>query len=149
MNNQGVRFPDAPLKSAHSSSKCLAGVTKPVSLQVQPSLFLTTATSVILMGGLKSVRIEVPALVLRKHVHTRVLIWFSSVYFILPIFTIETLQGFAIGYPISWASQVALVVKSHLPTQETWDVGSIPESGRSPGGGRENSLQYSCMENPL
>ena len=29
------------------------------------------------------------------------------------------------------------------------DVGSIPESGRSPGGGHGNSLQYSCLENPM
>ena len=27
------------------------------------------------------------------------------------------------------------------------DVGSIPELGRSPGGGHGNSLQYSCLEN--
>ena len=29
------------------------------------------------------------------------------------------------------------------------DVGSIPGSGRSPGGGNSNSLQYSCLENPM
>ena len=28
------------------------------------------------------------------------------------------------------------------------DVGSIPRSGRSPGGGHVNLLQYSCLENP-
>jgi len=28
------------------------------------------------------------------------------------------------------------------------DVGSIPGSGRSPGGGNDNPLQYSCLENP-
>ena len=27
------------------------------------------------------------------------------------------------------------------------DVGSIPGSGRSPGGGHVNPLQYSCLEN--
>ena len=27
------------------------------------------------------------------------------------------------------------------------DVGSIPRSGRSPGGGHNNPLQYSCLEN--
>ena len=27
-------------------------------------------------------------------------------------------------------------------------VGSIPRSGRSPGGGKGNPLQYSCMANP-
>ena len=28
------------------------------------------------------------------------------------------------------------------------DTGSIPESERSLGGGKGNSLQYSCLENP-
>ena len=29
------------------------------------------------------------------------------------------------------------------------DPGSIPGSGRSPGGGHDNPLQYSCLENPM
>ena len=29
------------------------------------------------------------------------------------------------------------------------DLGSIPELGRSPGGGRGDPLQYSCLENPM
>ena len=29
------------------------------------------------------------------------------------------------------------------------DMGSIPGSGRSPGGEHGNSLQYSCLENPM
>ena len=29
------------------------------------------------------------------------------------------------------------------------DVGSIPGSGRSPGGRHGNPLQYSCLENPM
>ena len=29
------------------------------------------------------------------------------------------------------------------------DLGSIPESGRSPGEGNSNPLQYSCLENPM
>ena len=29
------------------------------------------------------------------------------------------------------------------------DLGSIPGSGRSPGGGNGNPLQYSCLENPM
>ena len=28
------------------------------------------------------------------------------------------------------------------------DAGSIPGSGRSPGGGNGNPVQYSCLENP-
>ena len=31
----------------------------------------------------------------------------------------------------------------------TGDVGSIAGSGRSPGGGNGNPLQYSCLENPV
>ena len=31
---------------------------------------------------------------------------------------------------------------------DTGDVGSIPGSGRYPGGGNGNPLQYSCLENP-
>ena len=29
------------------------------------------------------------------------------------------------------------------------DTGSIPMSGRSPGGRNSNPLQYSCLENPM
>ena len=29
------------------------------------------------------------------------------------------------------------------------DLGSIPGSGRSPGEGNDNPLQYSCLENPM
>ena len=29
------------------------------------------------------------------------------------------------------------------------DPGLIPGSGRSPGGGHDNPLQYSCLENPM
>ena len=32
--------------------------------------------------------------------------------------------------------------------QETWDLGSIPGLGRSPGGGYGNPLQYSFLKNP-
>ena len=30
---------------------------------------------------------------------------------------------------------------------DTGDMGSIPGSGRSPGGGHGNPLQYACLEN--
>ena len=35
------------------------------------------------------------------------------------------------------------------PPVNAGDAGLIPESGRSPGGGYGNSLQYSCLENPM
>ena len=43
-----------------------------------------------------------------------------------------------------------LVVKN-LPASvgDRSDVGSIPGSGRSPGGGHGNTVQYSCLENPM
>ena len=40
-----------------------------------------------------------------------------------------------------------LVVKNLLANAE--DVGSIPGSGRSSGGGHGNPLQYSCLENSM
>ena len=48
------------------------------------------------------------------------------------------------------ASQVVLMVKS-LPANagDTGDASSISGSGRSPGGGNGNPLQYSCLEKPM
>ena len=47
------------------------------------------------------------------------------------------------------ASQVVLVVKNPLAnTGDVRDPGSIPGSGRSPGEGDGNTLQYSCLEKP-
>ena len=44
---------------------------------------------------------------------------------------------------------MVLVVKN-LPADagDIRDLDSIPGSGRSPGGGHSNPLQYSCLENP-
>ena len=49
------------------------------------------------------------------------------------------------GIRKGWVSQVALVVKNPLPSAR--DMGSISGSGKSPGGGHGNPLQYSCLEN--
>ena len=46
-----------------------------------------------------------------------------------------------------WASQVAQWVKN--PPANAGDAGLIPVSGRSPGGGHGNPLQYLCLENPI
>ena len=45
---------------------------------------------------------------------------------------------------------MALVVKN-LPVDagDVRGTGSILESGRFPGGGHGNPLQYSCLENPM
>ena len=48
------------------------------------------------------------------------------------------------------ASQVVLVVKnSPANAGDIRDMGSIPGSGRSPGGGQGKPLQYFCPENPM
>ena len=48
------------------------------------------------------------------------------------------------GFPVS------LVVKNPLANAgATGDGVSIPESGRSPGGGNANPLQYSCWDTPM
>ena len=42
-------------------------------------------------------------------------------------------------------------VVKNLPSnaRDAGDTGSIPDSGRSPGGGNENPLQYSCLKNSM
>ena len=51
---------------------------------------------------------------------------------------------------VLWASQVVLVVKNPPPNAgDGRDVGSISGSGRCPGEGNGNPLQYSCLENPV
>ena len=62
--------------------------------------------------------------------------------FIYQIF-IEGLQAFG-------ASQMVLVVKNPpANVGDIRDMGSIPGSGRPPGEGHGNPLQYSCQENPM
>ena len=53
-------------------------------------------------------------------------------------------------YTLMMGLPVALVVKI-LPANagDRRDAGLIPRSGRSPGGGHGNPLQYSCQENPI
>ena len=50
----------------------------------------------------------------------------------------------------SWASQVVLVVKNpSANAEDTRDTGLIPGSGRSPGGGNGNPVQYLCLEKSM
>ena len=51
---------------------------------------------------------------------------------------------------IVWASQVTPVVKNPpAKAGDAGDAGSVPELGRSLGGGHGNPLQCSCLENPM
>ena len=50
----------------------------------------------------------------------------------------------------SGASLMSQQVKNPLAVpRDTGNAGSITGSGRSPGGGNGNPLQYSCLENPM
>ena len=63
--------------------------------------------------------------------------------------------GLIAGYQDHWgwpprSSQVVVVVKK--PPANAGDIrvsGSVPGSGRSPGEGHGNLVQYSCLENPM
>ena len=53
-------------------------------------------------------------------------------------------------YVYGGAFQVALAAKNSPANAEaSGDMCSIPGSGRSPGEGHDNPLQYSCLENPM
>ena len=48
------------------------------------------------------------------------------------------------------ASLLAQRVKNPLASEgDRRDMGSVPGSGRSPGGGHGNLLKYACLENPM
>ena len=42
-----------------------------------------------------------------------------------------------------------MIKNLHANTGDRVEKGSIPGSGRCPGGGHGNPLQYSCQENPM
>ena len=49
-----------------------------------------------------------------------------------------------------WSYLMVLIIKNPPATAgDIRDAGLIPGSGRSPGGGHGNPLQYSCLENPM
>ena len=65
-------------------------------------------------------------------------------------FHAEMKELFVYSVDILWASQAMQWYKNPPANAgDIRDVGSIPGSGRSPGGGNDNPLQYSCLENPM
>jgi len=57
---------------------------------------------------------------------------------------------FAIHRHESWHFPDGSVGKeSACNAGDTGDLGSIPESGRLPGGGNGNPLQYACLKSPM
>ena len=65
---------------------------------------------------------------------------------------VEDGSGFEMdhSYGIIGASQGVLVVKNTPANAgDIRDIVLIPGSGRAPGGGNDNPLQYSCLESPM
>ena len=82
-------------------------------------------------------------------------VWYSHLFQNFPQFiVIHTVKGFGI---VNKAEIDVFLELSWLPwwltgKESTCDAGdpdSIPELGRSPGGGHSSPLQYSCLENPM
>ena len=68
-----------------------------------------------------------------------------------PMFWMSLTVLKSIRYFVEWASLVAQQQENLSAMQETGagDAGSISRSGRSPGEGNGNPLQYSCLESPM
>ena len=85
--------------------------------------------------------------------------WIGSFYLIFTFFAFNFVWSTprlgsspeGIGYPLQypWVSLVAQMVKwAPRGSCNAGDPGSVPGSGRYPGGGKHgNPLQYSCLEN--
>ena len=62
----------------------------------------------------------------------------------------EYLLSFSICYGINTRLSGGSVGKeSTCNAGDAGDVGSVPRSGKSPGEGSGNQLQYSCLEDPM
>ena len=67
--------------------------------------------------------------------------YFRMIFFIQQKFDFYSLNIFILGFPGSSDGKVSAC--------NAGDPGSIPGSGRSPGEGKGNPLQYSCLENSM
>ena len=59
------------------------------------------------------------------------------------LFSVKLQHESAIGIGFPGGSEVK------VSASNMGDLGPIPGSGRSPGGGNGNPLEYSCLENPM
>ena len=60
-----------------------------------------------------------------------------------------TLDGGSIFFSNIFILFGGCVENTPVNAGDSGDLGSIPGSGRSPGGGHGNPLQYSCLENSM
>ena len=67
--------------------------------------------------------------------------------FLTPLVSVGSTFLIVYLYPNPWDFPGCSVVKN--PPANVGDAGWIPGSGRSPGKGNGNLLQYCCLENPM
>ena len=77
--------------------------------------------------------------------------WWAAVHGVPKSRTrLKQLSSSSSSWSVERVSQVVLVVKKpSVNIGAVRNAGLIPGSGRSPGGGHHNPLQYSCLENPM
>ena len=60
-----------------------------------------------------------------------------------PLWSFSNYKYLFLGFPVGTSDK-----EPPVNAGDGRDADSIPGSGRSPGGGHGNALQYSCLENP-
>ena len=96
----------------------------------------------LLSGSKRNVRVPFSQLLFLKHIYLKIINLQKQQI----CDTSKTPLLACICFPL----KVALVIKN--PTTNAEDIrntGLIPGSGKAPGGGHGNPLQYSCLENPM
>ena len=61
----------------------------------------------------------------------------------------EASRAFSCSLFLSWPAHPQALKNLPANAEDKRDVGSIPGLGRSPEGGYDNPLQYSCLQNPM
>ena len=124
------------LITAHLFPACMGFFATPWTAAPQASLSFTISRILLKLISINSV-------MLSSHLILCCPLLLPSIFFSIRVFSNESTLH--LGSP-----QVVLVIK-YLPANagDVRDTGLIPESGRFPGEGNGNPLQYSCLENPM
>ena len=82
-------------------------------------------------------------------IHTPQLLWIFFLFLSVPLYLLTYLVICFILVHLSLVFPYCGGSESKAFACNEGDQGSIPESGRSPGEGNGNPLQYSCLEKPM
>ena len=76
-------------------------------------------------------------------------LWLQNGNIIILSYIILSLAGQLIKIEVSHINYVYASLVVQMVQESAGRLGSIPGSGRSPGEGHDNPLQFSCLENPM